>query len=77
LGVIAGIDAFNPIGSFFVPDPSDGTVSVASTSLAGMSDFVTVRKSHTFIMRSADVADYVIQFLLTGRFIAPSIPIDK
>ena len=74
LGVIAGIDAFNPIGSFFVPDPSDGTVSVASTSLAGMSDFVTVRKSHTFIMRSADVAGYIIRFLRTGRFVASDVP---
>jgi len=77
LGVIAGIDDINPIGSFFVPDPSDGTVAVASTRLEGMRDFVTVHKSHTFIMRSADVADYVIQFLLTGRFIAPTISIDK
>ena len=77
LGVIAGIDDINPIGSFFVPDPSDGTVAVASTRLEGMRDFVTVHKSHTFIMRSADVADYVIQFLLTGRFIAPTAPIDK
>ena len=77
LGVIAGIDYFNPIGSFLVPEPSDGTVAVASTRLVGMRDFVTVHKSHTFIMRSADVADYVIQFLITGRFIAPTIPIDK
>jgi len=77
LGIIAGIDDINPVGSFFVPDPSDGTVSVASTRLEGMRDFVTVRKSHTFIMRSADVADYVIQFLRTGRFTAPNIPFDK
>ncbi len=76
-GIIAGIDDINPIGSFFVPDPSDGTVPVASTRLEGMRDFVTVHKSHTFIMRSADVADYVIQFLRTGRFIAPTIPIEK
>ena len=71
LGIIAGVDDINPIGSFFVPGPSDGTVSVASTRLAGMRDFVTVHKSHTFIMRSADVADYVINFLRTGRFLAP------
>jgi pimeloyl-ACP methyl ester carboxylesterase len=74
LGVIAGIDDINPIGSFFVPEPSDGTVSVASTRLAGMTDFVTVRKSHTFIMRSADVADYIIRFLRTGRFAASDMP---
>jgi len=68
VGVIAGIDEFNPIGRFFVPEPSDGTVSLDSTCLDGMSDFVTVRKSHTFIMHSGDVADYVIRFLRTGRF---------
>jgi hypothetical protein len=74
LGVIAGIDEINPVGNLFVPDPSDGTVSVVRTRLEGMSDFVTVRKSHTFIMRSADVADYVIRFLRTGRFFAPAMP---
>lgn len=77
LGIIAGIDDINPIGNIFVPEPSDGTVSVASTRLDGMRDFVTVRKSHTFIMRSADVADYVIRFLRTGRFTAPNTPLDK
>jgi len=74
LGVIAGVDDINPIGSFFVPAPSDGTVSVASTRLAGMSDFVTVRKSHTFIMRSVNVADYIIRFLRTGHFVSSDAP---
>jgi len=73
LGVIAGVDDINPIGSFFVPEPSDGTVAVASTRLEGMRDFVTVHKSHTFIMRSADVADYIIRFLRTGRFVASEV----
>jgi pimeloyl-ACP methyl ester carboxylesterase len=74
LGVIAGVDDFNPIGSHFVPPPSDGTVSVASTQLDGMHDFVTVRKSHTLIMWSGNVADYVIRFLKTGRFQEPELP---
>lgn len=68
LGIIAGIDSFNPIGGLIVPSPSDGTVSVESTQLAGMADFVIVRESHTYIMRSREVADYVIRFLQTGRF---------
>jgi len=71
VGIIAGIDDMNPIGGRFVPDPSDGTVSVASTRLDGMTDFITVRRSHTFIMRSAEVSDYVIRFLRTGRFRMP------
>ena len=74
VGIIAGVDDFNPIGNLFVPRPSDGTVSVASTSLDGMHDFVSVRKSHTFIMWSGDVADYVIRFLKTGRFTVPNQP---
>jgi pimeloyl-ACP methyl ester carboxylesterase len=74
LGVIAGIDNINPIGGLFVPAPSDGTVSVSRTQLDGMSDFITVRKSHTFIMRSAEVADYVIHFLRTGRFLPMPAP---
>lgn len=74
VGVIAGVDDFNPLGSFFVPEPSDGTVSVASTRLGGMSDFVTVPKSHTFIMWSSDVADYVVRFLRTGRFSETAFP---
>ncbi len=74
VGIIAGIDDFNPLGSLFVTEPSDGTVSVASTRLDGMRDFVTVRKSHTFIMHSGDVADYVIRFLKTGFFRSQSCP---
>jgi triacylglycerol lipase len=72
VGVIAGVDTFNPIGDFFVAQPSDGTVSVASTRLEAMRDFVTVKKSHTFIMHSADVADYIIRFLKTGSFAVTS-----
>jgi pimeloyl-ACP methyl ester carboxylesterase len=73
-GVIAGVDDFNPLGNLFVPQPSDGTVAVASATVNGMRDFVTVRKSHTFIMWSGDVAEYVIRFLKTGRFQEPEQP---
>lgn len=68
LGVIAAIDDSNPVGNLLVPEPSDGTVSVASTELEGMRDFVTVRRSHTFVMRSPEVAGYVTRFLTTGCF---------
>jgi pimeloyl-ACP methyl ester carboxylesterase len=68
VGIIAGIDDFNPVGNFVVPQPSDGTVSLESTLLDGMADFVIVYESHTFIMRSRVVADYAICFLRTGRF---------
>jgi pimeloyl-ACP methyl ester carboxylesterase len=68
LGVIAAIDESNPVGDLFVPEPSDGTVSVASTEIEGMRDFLTVRRSHTFVMRAPEVANYVTWFLRTGCF---------
>jgi pimeloyl-ACP methyl ester carboxylesterase len=68
LGVIAGDRAINPFGWLLLPDPHDGTVSVASTRLDGMDDFLVVHRSHTFIMRAPEVAEQTITFLRTGRF---------
>lgn len=68
LGVIAGTRSVNPLGSAVLPEPNDGTVSVASTRVEGMTDFITVDASHTFIMRSDEVARQVIAFLRDGRF---------
>jgi hypothetical protein len=51
-----------------LPGENDGSVSVASTRLAGATGFLTVPHSHTFIMRSRRVHDEVIGFLRTGRF---------
>jgi hypothetical protein len=71
LGVIAGTRSINPLGSAILPEPNDGTVSVESTRVEGMSDFLTVEASHTFIMRSEEVARQVIAFLRSGRFERP------
>ncbi|HVN39411.1 MAG TPA: alpha/beta fold hydrolase [Myxococcota bacterium] len=68
LGVIAGTFSWNPIGSLVLPGASDGTVSVASTRLDGMTDFVALPTSHTFILRSDAAADRVLEFLRAGRF---------
>jgi pimeloyl-ACP methyl ester carboxylesterase len=67
-GVIAGTRSVNPVSGLVVPGPSDGTVSVESTRLPGMADFITVPTSHTFIMQSETVATYTIEFLRNGRF---------
>ena len=68
LGVIAGTASRNPFSALFVDGESDGTVTVSSTRLEGMSDFVTVDSSHTFIMRSDRAMAETIHFLRSGAF---------
>jgi len=68
LGVIAGTATFNPILSLSLPNPDDGKVSVASTKVEGMRDFMTVRRTHTFIMRAPEVIEQVAFYLENGRF---------
>lgn len=68
LGIIAGDRAINPLGAVLLPDPHDGAVSADSTRLDGMSDFLVVHRSHTFIMQAPEVATQTIAFLRYGRF---------
>lgn len=68
LGVITGNMSLNPVSSVILPGPDDGTVSVAGAKVDGMSDFLVLPHSHTFIMQSEDVIDQVIYFLEHGKF---------
>jgi pimeloyl-ACP methyl ester carboxylesterase len=68
VGVIAGTGSINPLGIAMIAGANDGTVSVASTQLGGMSDFLELDVSHTFIMRNREVARQTIAFLREGRF---------
>lgn len=68
LGVIAGTASRNPFSALFVDGESDGTVTVSSTRLEGMTDFVTVDSSHTFIMRSDEALAETVHFLRSGAF---------
>lgn len=67
LGVIAGETRVAALGAW-LPVPHDGKVSAASTRLEGMTDFLLVPVSHTFIMRDEAVLAAVRRFLRDGRF---------
>ena len=68
LGVIAGEVSFNPILSSMLPSPDDGKVSVQNTRVEGMSDFLTLRVNHTFIMRNKLAQRQTLHFLQHGCF---------
>jgi len=48
--------------------PDDGKVSVVSAQLEGMTDFLTVPYSHTWLMWRREAIDQTRTFLRTGRF---------
>jgi pimeloyl-ACP methyl ester carboxylesterase len=68
LGVIMGTRSINPIGSWIIPGPDDGAVSVDRSRVEGMSEFCLVPRTHTFIMWAADVAELTGHFLRYGHF---------
>ena len=68
LGIIAGNRWMNPLFLRWFAGENDGTVSVASTQLAGMRDHIVMPYSHTgILMRDAAVAQ-IIAFLRDGKF---------
>jgi pimeloyl-ACP methyl ester carboxylesterase len=50
------------------PEPNDGTVAVAETAIAGLTDHVVLPVSHVALLWSAAVAAQTEHFLLHGRF---------
>ncbi|HWA08720.1 MAG TPA: alpha/beta fold hydrolase [Opitutaceae bacterium] len=68
LGIIAGNRSFNPLFSSWLPFPSDGKVSVASARLEGMTDFLVLPHSHTWLQWRGDTIAQTRTFLRTGRF---------
>ncbi len=68
VGIIAGTKTINPLLSRSLPTPNDGKVSVEATKVEGMTDFITVPVSHTFIMRNNEVIAQIKTFLRSGSF---------
>ena len=68
LGVIAGNQSVNPLGSALLPGPNDGAVTVESARLEGAADFIVIDATHTFIMSNPTAIAQVEHFLREGRF---------
>ena len=51
-----------------VPQPSDGTVAVAETRLAGMADHIIIATSHSGLLISKTAGRQTCYFLQTGKF---------
>lgn len=63
-GIIAG----NRGQAFMLTEPNDGVITVESTKLEGMSDWIVVPQAHTFIMNSRIVAELCVSFIKQGKF---------
>lgn len=69
VGVIAGTRTINLLLSTYLPNPDDGKVSVESTKVEGMSDFIEIPASHPFIMRNKAAIEQALSFIETGAFV--------
>ena len=68
LGVITGRATLNPVYSWLIPGDDDGKVAVSRARVQGMTDFLVVDVSHSFIMNDPLVIEQTVRFLNEGRF---------
>ena len=67
-GIIAGNKSLNLFASALIPGEDDGKVSTVSTQVSGMTDYLVVPHSHTFMMNRPVVIEQTINFLSQGSF---------
>jgi pimeloyl-ACP methyl ester carboxylesterase len=68
LGIIAGNRSVDPLASIFLSRPHDGRVSIANTTLDGMTDHIVVPVAHPFLPSNAIAIAQTLAFLRDGRF---------
>ncbi|RVU86354.1 alpha/beta hydrolase [Leucothrix sargassi] len=70
IGMIAGVSESIGIGKLIggMPEASDGTVLLSETKHPILSQHTVVKKSHTGLLFSKEVAQLTANFLNTGRF---------
>lgn len=68
LGVIAGSKSINPFLSLLLPGDDDGKVSVSSTKVEGMTDFIALPTTHPTMLISPSVIKQTLHFLDVGSF---------
>jgi triacylglycerol lipase len=68
VGIITGVRSINPFLSTLIPGQDDGKVGVEHAKLDGMSDFIVLRCSHPFIMKSDRAIEQTLHFLKYGSF---------
>jgi triacylglycerol esterase/lipase EstA (alpha/beta hydrolase family) len=68
IGVLAGKKSYDPWFSGLFSGPNDGKVSVESTKLEEMKDFLQVNHNHTFMQNGKDVIEQILYFLKNAEF---------
>ncbi|WP_036043978.1 alpha/beta hydrolase [Leptospira alstonii] len=67
-GIIMGDSSNDPISSIIISGEDDGKVSIESSKLNTMKEFLLVNRTHTFIMDGPEVQKATLQFIKNGTF---------